>query len=266
MKHIICVGAQRSATTWLYNNLSRLDVVSVPERKEIDYFRDFGNYHKGPSWYLDQIHPVQGKYTLDFTPEYSIDPVALSRISCDYPDSLIIFIVRKPEDRIVSAYKKIVYDGFENLSFSDFVKYEHDSCIKRSLYLPTIEILKKAGLNYLVLDHASIERDPSASWQRICGFLGLKFTPPLAGRHNSSKDTAGAFRVVFRFVSRFFEGFPSGRRLKLFLINKRLVQSIYSKYITDSGQFEIDPETTAKLRRLFSDDYQRCLDGYESKV
>lgn len=47
----ICVGAQRSATTWIYRTLAELPEERIPKEKEIDFFRRLGKYELGIEWY-----------------------------------------------------------------------------------------------------------------------------------------------------------------------------------------------------------------------
>lgn len=263
-RHIICVGSQRSGTTWLYNNLIQSPDVAQPKLKEIDYFRDLGNYVNGPRWYLEQLQHAPGLATVDITPEYAIDRTALERIRAQAPNALVIFIIRDPVDRLRSAYQKLVFDGFSNLSPWRFVKYNYDQAIDRSRYLDCAIYLSDSFCNVLVLDYADIDEFPEEVWQKVCAFAGIAPFSPNTARQNASKRNGLATRL-FGELSRTLESSAGGRRLKAHLVHQPWVMRIYQALIQTSKKKEFSQQDLEKLNRLFGDDYAETKARYAQR-
>ena len=252
-RHIICVGSQRSGTTWLYNNLIQAPEVAQPKLKEVDYFRDLGNHAQGPGWYLEQLQYAPGLATVDITPEYAIDRTALERIRAQAPNTFVIFIIRDPIDRLISAYQKFVFDGFSGLSPSRFVKYNYDHATDRSRYLDCAAYLTESFRNVLVLDYADIEERPGQVWQAVCAFTGIAPFSPNTARQNASKRK-GLVTRLFGALSRVLECSEGGRRLKARLVHQPCVMRLYRTLIQTSQKAEFSPQDLEKLNRLFGDD------------
>lgn len=121
--NFICIGAQKSGTTWLHKWFSSRDDIFVPEKiKEIMYFDVEDNYKKGFDWYLNFFKKVKddnldlpvGEITPGYLwvskehPEWG----APSEFRQTVPDRIynnlgrvkIICILRNPIDRAISAY------------------------------------------------------------------------------------------------------------------------------------------------------------------
>jgi hypothetical protein len=67
----LCIGAQKSGTTWLHVMLKKFPMLSLPDQKEV-HFWDW-NRKKGLRWYSDQF-PQKSKHLLcgEITPCYAI--------------------------------------------------------------------------------------------------------------------------------------------------------------------------------------------------
>lgn len=263
-RHIICVGSQRCGTTWLYNNLIQSPEVAQPKLKEVDYFRDLGNYAQGPRWYLEQLRYAHGLATVDITPEYAIDRTALVRIREQAPNAFVIFIIREPVDRLKSAYQKLVFDGFSGLSPSRFVKYNHDQAVDRSRYLDCATYLTENFRNVLVLDYADIDERPEQVWQAVCTYTGITHFMPNTTRQNASKRKGLATRL-FGALSRALERSEDGRRVKAYLVHQRWVMRFYGVLIQTSKKTEFSQQDLEKLNRLFGYDYDVTRDRYAQR-
>lgn len=263
-RHIICVGSQRSGTTWLYNNLIQSPQVARPNLKEVDYFRDLGNYARGPRWYLEQLQYAPGQATVDITPEYAIDRPALERMREQVPNAFFIFIIRDPVDRLKSAYQKFVFDGFSTLSPSRFVKYNYDHAIDRSRYMGCAAFLTESFQKVLVLDYADIDQSPEQVWQSVCTFTGIAPFSPNTAKQNASKRKGLATRL-FGALSRALERSQSGRRLKAALVHQPWVMRLYGAFIQTSKKVEFPVDDLEKLNQLFGDDYAETLARYAKR-
>lgn len=102
MIDFIGIGAQKSGTSWLYENLNRHNKIRFPGGKEI-HFWDM-HYEKGISWYLSLFQDIPGKVNGEITPAYAIINQNLIRECFDLNKHLkIIYIIRNPIERAWSS-------------------------------------------------------------------------------------------------------------------------------------------------------------------
>jgi hypothetical protein len=102
LPHFLGIGAQRSATTWLFQNLRRHPDLYLPERKELHYF-DW-DFHRTVHSYAARFVEGRGKVCGDITPAYAaLPPERIRFIRQLMPDLRLLFILRNPIDRAWSA-------------------------------------------------------------------------------------------------------------------------------------------------------------------
>lgn len=112
MPAFIIVGAQKAATTSLYDLLVRGPGIEPAYLKEIHFFDAF--YHKGPAWYRAHF-PGNGSsvFSGEASPSYLFHPLAAGRIRETVGTVQIIVILRNPVDRAISHYWHEVSHGRE---------------------------------------------------------------------------------------------------------------------------------------------------------
>ncbi|MCH2144054.1 MAG: sulfotransferase [Phycisphaerales bacterium] len=92
------IGAQKSGTTWLHENLSRHPSVFLPETKELHYF-DW-NFHRPLAEYLAHFKMAGDRLRGEITPGYAtIDDRRVHWIRSIAPDLRIILLLRDPVQR-----------------------------------------------------------------------------------------------------------------------------------------------------------------------
>lgn len=177
----ICIGAQRSGTTWLHECLNEHPQLFLPEKKELHFFNS--NFHKGLSYYESffvACDTDSGKLPGEITPNYYHDRVALSRLKDAIPNVKLIFIIREPVARAYSHYQLSLTNQCKGMTFDEAMKK-----------VPIITLLSKQGLH---LEHIfslfsreqvhvcfydDIEHNPLKFYQEILDFLLVdrSFTP-----------------------------------------------------------------------------------------
>ncbi|MEE3624937.1 sulfotransferase [Nitrospirillum sp. BR 11752] len=102
------IGAQKSGTTWIYENLSRHPHVRFPAGKEIHFWD--ARRELGVTWWLDQFGPRQpGLYSGEITPAYAtIDTDTIHEIHALCPDLRLFYVLRNPIERAWSAARMAV--------------------------------------------------------------------------------------------------------------------------------------------------------------
>jgi hypothetical protein len=143
--HFLCIGAHKSGTTWLYENLKRHPAVWLPPVKELHYFDGMPGLPKVAqrlneaikevvatgrvadpakldhmrkvvldqpkdfAWYRSLFEPAGERLTGDITPAYAtLSGAVVGRIRELLPDCRIIFIMRNPIERAWSHFRSNV--------------------------------------------------------------------------------------------------------------------------------------------------------------
>jgi hypothetical protein len=106
--NFLIIGAAKAATTTLASMLSRHPQAGIVAGKEPHFFSMDEQYRKGWAWYQNCFSHCQGKLAVgDASTSYSrirYYPDTVKRILFHIPEVKIIYMVRHPLDRIVSAY------------------------------------------------------------------------------------------------------------------------------------------------------------------
>jgi hypothetical protein len=111
----IVIGAMKSATTTLHEQLARQPGVFMCRPKEPNFFSDDENYARGWRWYESLFRPagvadVRGESSTHYAklPTY---PRTVERMVRDLPRLKLIYVMRHPIDRLVSQYVHEVTTG-----------------------------------------------------------------------------------------------------------------------------------------------------------
>lgn len=117
LPNFIVIGAGKAGTTSLWGYLGDHPEVFVSNPKELNFFTVEHNWHKGLEWYerhfeaaggAKAVGEVSGNYTN--WPQYDGVP---ARMAKTVPDARLIYVVRDPIERIVSAYRYMRVMGHE---------------------------------------------------------------------------------------------------------------------------------------------------------
>ena len=126
----LIIGAARSGTTWLYECLKRHpDVYMARSKKpEPSFFLKDAEYEQGFDYYCQRYFSdaLKSQVVGEASTSYLYQPWVPERIHKHLPDVKLIAVLRDPVDRAFSNFKASMENGFENLSFSDAVRYESE--------------------------------------------------------------------------------------------------------------------------------------------
>jgi len=125
--NFLCVGAQKSGTTTLFEILKQHPDIYLPEVKETHFFDDDALYNKGIDFLIKNFYSsYQGEKAVgDITPAYMYFEYVPERIYKTLgKDIKLIFILRNPADRAFSHYLMTYRRGLEYLNFWDAIKEE----------------------------------------------------------------------------------------------------------------------------------------------
>ncbi|MEW6028207.1 MAG: sulfotransferase family protein [Chloroflexota bacterium] len=140
----LCVGAEKSGTTWLDAMLQQHPQVCLPRQKELHYFNQYNaefpdlpnrNWTRPLSWYFSFFPPCDPSQKRgEICPSYLWDEAAPLRIHELSPNAHILIILRNPVERTYSAYRYWSQYGTVIGEFRDAFQKYHSFLVQRSLY------------------------------------------------------------------------------------------------------------------------------------
>lgn len=185
------IGAQKSATTSVYNWLSQHPDICGPSTiKDYPFFIKDEFFNKGieslEKEYVDEGYSNQ-KITLQGNVQYMFDEKAIDKIHEFDPNAKLICVLRNPVDRAISAFKYFKKLNLEQLSLKEALEKEeerlngtfqqkYDLTYKaHGLYALQIKrILKKYSKEQvLVLLYEEVRDNPENTSKKAFEFLGV---------------------------------------------------------------------------------------------
>jgi hypothetical protein len=206
----ICIGAQRSGTTWLDRMLRAHPQIRMPVSKEVNFFNDYvhfeslsgksENYAQGLDWYRDRFESASDFLaTGEVTPAYMDRPEVPGRINRHFPGVKLIALLRHPVERTYSNY--LFYKNALLLDDSPTLEEavrRHPAYLERSRYhlhlRRYLEHFPAARLKVVLFD--DILARPADVLRDIYTYLGVDpaFIPPdIDARENPAAQARSRF-------------------------------------------------------------------------
>lgn len=207
------IGAQKAGTTSLAYLLQQHPGVALSNPKETHFFSV--QFDRGLDWYRSRFEFDEGQMLLDASTSYAmanLDPAlpqgirvnVAKRIHDLRPDAKLIYILRDPVDRAVSAYWHNVRYASERRSIRQAVSeepvYVWAGQYHRQL-LRYLDYFDRGAV--LVLDFRDFQRDPVAVARSAIEFLGLPGTE-LSLRLSEPKNRGFQYTAIGRALRRPF--------------------------------------------------------------
>jgi len=175
------IGAQKSGTTWLWENLDQHPDIYMARPKEVHYF-DWNYYQSIRAYSRHFKRYPRGRLQGEITPEYGILPTKRIRfIQKMNPDLKILLLMRNPVDRAWSqAYMNLVRNtgrAYEDVPDAEFVDhFQSDRSIDRGRYSKIIERWQEVfGKEALFADlYDRIATEPRALLTEVFEHLGIE--------------------------------------------------------------------------------------------
>ncbi|MBD3320306.1 MAG: sulfotransferase [Chitinivibrionales bacterium] len=180
----------------------------------------------------------------------------------------IIILLRNPVDRAFSAYKMMVRDYREKLSFEEALEREKERKEKNweylwfyrevGLYYEQVKAYCEAFTDVKIALYDDFHDDTIAFMQNLYRFLGVRdnFKPEVSLKFNAS----GRFRNIFLQLLYRASGFK-GLLYKFLSLNgisdSTILSTIDSVREGDLEPIHLDPETKHKLTKYFSNDVKK---------
>jgi hypothetical protein len=281
MPAFVVIGAQKSASTFLQDQLSLHPEVEIPDG-EVRHFED-PFYAEGAVAELPRLYqrPAAGTVRGIKRPDYLGRPEIPERLHAHLPDARLFVVLREPVARAVSSYYHFVRHGFVPLkpideAFAALLEDQWVTAYPRSREVLTFgrygEHLRRYLALYpadqlMVFDQRELTSDPPASLRRAFEFIGVDPDFPVAERTLtvSNKGIYSPFRLQllrtknrtrFRYTPQMDRRYPRRMTPWGWLYNAGVVgldRTVLARF--DEGRPpQLSEATRARLAAYYHDD------------
>ena len=172
LPNLIIIGSPKCGTTSLYYYLGLHPEIFMSREKELNFFMEERNWHRGLDWYQAQFETSR-KVSVwgEASPGYTHHPVfqgVPQRMHSVVPGARLIQIVRDPMKRHLSHYfHQLRLGNIEAGRFDDdYIVMPSLQCLQLELYL---QYYKQEQI--LVLSQKELERNRAETLRRVFRFL-----------------------------------------------------------------------------------------------
>jgi len=178
----VIIGAMKSATSSLYDQLSRQPGIFMCTPKEPNFFSDDDQYSKGMAWYSSLFDEAEdgnllGEASTHYT-KLPTHPETVRRLKEHLPEARFIYVMRHPVNRLISHYIHEWSTGVYHCGIEEAIgKYPELVAYGRyAMQLePYFNVFGRAAVLPVFFDH--LLREPQAELERICRFIGYQGKP-----------------------------------------------------------------------------------------
>lgn len=200
MPDFIIIGAMKSATSTLHDQLAAQPGFIMSEPKEPNFFSDEENWKRGMGWYSGLFAAAkEGDLCGESSTHYSKlprHPKVVERLAEHVPNAKFIYIMRHPVDRLVSHYIHEWTQRVLDVPISDALR-EHQALRDFSKYSmqlqPYFETFGRDRV--LPVFFNQLLTHPQDVLERSCKFLGYEGTPRWKQDLGASNVSAKRMRV-----------------------------------------------------------------------
>jgi hypothetical protein len=252
----VIIGAMKSATSTLYEQLLRQPGIFLPQLKEPNFFSDDQQYSRGLDWYgglFNEAHAsdILGEASTHYTklPTY---PQTIARMRGCLDQPRLIYVMRHPVDRLISQYVHQWSEGEIRCGLDEAVT-RYPELVAYSCYAsqltPYIEAYGKAAILPVFFDRLKI--GPRQELERVCRFIGYRGT--VQWETDLSRSNISAERVrKFRFYDVLVEN-PIAASLRRNLVPKA-VRTKVRKFFSMKNRPELGEKIRNHLEQSFDED------------
>lgn len=264
MPDYLVIGAMKCATSTLCAYLEDHPEVYCVPRCEPNYFNHDENFAKGAEWYRSLFKP-EGTEKLsgegsNYYSARALFPQTAERIAAFNPDMKIIYMVRDPMVRIVSAWIQRRADSRDAVppSVDGAVTQMPDDFVGQSLYSYNIAPYRDhfPAENIFIGFLEDMNRTPDAFYPQICRFLGIAEKMPERGHMNTSSGK----KVLGETYTK-VNNIPFVKSAKKLAPNglKRSLRRLLEKDVADLKP-ALSPDVKAQVLRSVRPDAEAILD------
>jgi hypothetical protein len=253
----IVVGAMKSATTTLHEQLARQPGVFMSRPKEPNFFSDDANYARGLAWYsslftASSAGDLRGESSTHYT-KLPTFPRTVDRMVRSLPHARLIYVMRHPIDRLVSQYIHELTAGGIRVGLPEAVDL-HPELIDYSRYAMQLEpFLAAYGFNrVLPVFFNRLVSESQQELERIGRFLALE--GPLTWDSNMQPQNTRRDQLRPSPIRQALVQSPVLCRLRRRVLPRRWSQSAKAFWRAQVEPPQITDDLTARLREVFDAD------------
>ena len=194
----VIVGAMKSATSSLQEQLAGQPGIFMCTPKEPNFFSDAEQYAKGMPWYSSLFAEAPegsllGEASTHYTklPNY---PEAVPRLKEHLPNARFVYVMRHPVDRLVSHFIHEWSTGVYRCDFEQAIK-KYPELVDYGRYAmqiePYFEAFGRDAVLPVFFDH--LLKEPQTELERICRFIGYQGQPVWV--HDLKPDNVSSERI-----------------------------------------------------------------------
>lgn len=192
MPTFIGIGAQKCASTWLFEILRDHPEVLLSNPKELDFFSY--RYDYGLQWYSHHFSPPAATKAIgEISPSYFHEPAVPERVRRVLPEARILLSLRDPVQRALSNHKHEVRLGRfrgRDISFEAGLQ-NNASYLEQGLYATHLSRWLKCfpREQLLVVLYDDIVANPAAIARQTYQFLGVDSDHSPAALHERANPS-----------------------------------------------------------------------------
>jgi Sulfotransferase family len=253
----IVIGAMKSATTTLHEQLARQPGILMSRPKEPNFFSDDRMYARGWRWYSSLFasaaeDDLRGESSTHYTklPDY---PRTVARMVRDLPQVKLIYVMRHPIDRLMSQYMHELTTGRIKVDIHDAIE-RHDELIEYGRYAMQLGPYVDAyGFeNILPVFFPRLVRHSQSELERIGRFLNHR--GPLRWDAAMKPQNRGNERLRPSPIRQALVQVPVLSALRQRVVPRHWSESLKELWRAQIEPPSLRPDLIARLRDIFDAD------------
>ena len=204
LPNLIVIGAQKCGTSGLHHQLSLHPEIWMSRPKELNFFIEERNWHRGVDWYRRHFD-ARAKVRGESSPNYTAYPQHVGvpeRMHSLLPDAKLVYVVRDPMERIAAHWVHNYAKRREKGDLNATLTHPNTSYVVRSQYHMQLQrFLAHYPLErVLVIEQEELRSAPAETLRRVFEFAGADpdFSHPHFGseRHQTARKTRASRLAV----------------------------------------------------------------------
>lgn len=263
LPNVIGLGARKCGTVSLHYYLRAHPEVGVQKNKEMRFFLDAGNWHRGVDWYVRQF-PSHAKILFEshgggYT-SYPEEKGVPKRIHSLNPDARFLYLVRDPIRRVISRYVHNFATGAEIRQIDEAVlDLDFTEYVTESLYFFQLEQYLQFydSSRFLIVSTEDLLLKRKETLRSIFRFLGVdenfwckEFSKARHLSISKRRKTKLGFFIQRAFGDRILQRLPHPYN---HYMQKILYTPVSRKMVIPS----LNPATREKLEEVFRPDARK---------
>lgn len=261
----IGIGAQKCASSWLYDILADHPEAALSNKKELDFFSY--NYERGYQWYEGQfLAKPNARICGEISPSYLNEASVPARVRLYAPDTRILLMLRNPVQRALSQHRHLVRIGYvpgPDFSFEAGLK-NNPSYIEQGQYATHLQrwfdAFSREQILVVLMDDLRYAPDKTA--KSVYRFLGVSTEHTSSALHEKSNPS---YVVRSRLTDNLITGLrQNAKKIGLQAAWKAMgdsgLRKLYRVANRQPSEALIPPakeETLVELRAIFHDEILR---------